>query len=68
MGYIYIEKHILKKIIRETNELIHSNIFIQKHRLGNSFIRQRKLSFSNMIYFILACEKKSIGINLGAVG
>lgn len=62
-----MEKHILKKIIRETNELIHSKIFIQKHRLGNSFTRQRKLSFSNMIYFILACEKKSIGINLADI-
>lgn len=62
-----MEKHVLNKIIHETNELIHSDAFIQRHRLGNSFMRQRKLSFSNMLYFILACEKKSIGINLAEI-
>lgn len=57
-------KNILKKIIMETKNLIHSESFHQKHRLAKGFSRQRKFSFTHVIYFILARENKSININL----
>ncbi len=44
-------------------KLIHSERFIHKHRIGTGFTRNRKLSFSQLIYFILASGKKSIGVN-----
>lgn len=62
-GYIFM-KNILKKIIVETKNLIQSESFHQRHRLAKGFSRQRKFSFTHVIYFILARENKSININL----
>ncbi len=53
----------LISILQHSNELITSENFLMKYRIGNAFTRSRKLSFQNMIYFILRCTHKSISIN-----
>ncbi len=40
-----------------------SDSFRMKHRIGNAFSRSGKLSFHNLIYFILRSSHKSISIN-----
>lgn len=62
-----MNNHIFKKIIHKTRQLICSEEFIRKHRIGNSFTRRRKLSFSSLFYFILASSKKSIGANFAEI-
>lgn len=58
-----MEKQLLKNIILNTKCLIHSDDFLNRHRLCNGFTRQSKLSFTDIIYFILSRENKSISIN-----
>lgn len=55
---------ILKNIFSLCNELICSNHFKSAYRIGSSFTRSRKLSFSNAIYFILGASKKALSANL----
>lgn len=55
---------ILKNIFSRCNELICSDIFKSAYRIGSSFTRSRKLSFSNAIYFILGASKKALSSNL----
>lgn len=54
-------KDLFETVIRKTRQLICSEKFIHKHRIGNGFTR--KLSFPQPIYFILASGKRSIGVN-----
>lgn len=54
---------ILSSILQISNERIHSEIFLEKYRIGNAFTRTGKLSFPNLIYFILRSSHKSISIN-----
>lgn len=51
---------ILSQILKKTNEFIISNEFKEAYSLGNSFTRNRKLSFSNAIYFICSALRKSL--------
>lgn len=60
-------KKLIEQIISKTKQLINSEDFIRKHRIGNSFTRTRKLSLPNLLYFILGSENKSIGINLAEI-
>jgi len=54
---------LLTSILQHSNELILSEGFLVRHRIGNAFTRSGKLSFSNLIYFILQSAHKSIQIN-----
>ena len=63
MRGIFMEKQLLKNIILNTKCLIHSDDFLNRHRLSNGFTRQSKLSFTDIMYFILSRENKSISIN-----
>ena len=54
---------LLTSILQCSNDLITSKDFLTKHRIGNAFTRSRKLSFPNLIYFILQSAHKSISIN-----
>ena len=63
MRGMLMEKQLLKNIIINTKYLIHSDDFLKRHRLSNGFTRQSKLSFTDIIYFILSRENKSISIN-----
>lgn len=54
---------LLTSILQSSNELITSNNFLANHRIGNAFTRSGKLSFSNLIYFVLQSTHKSIPIN-----
>ena len=54
---------LLTSILQHSNELITSESFLTKHRIGNAFTRSGKLSFQNLIYFILQSVHKSISIN-----
>lgn len=58
-----MNKNLFETVIRKTRQLIRSEKFILKHRIGNGFTRNRKLSFPQLIYFILASGKNSIGVN-----
>ena len=53
----------LTSILKCSNELISSGEFCTKHRIGSAFTRSRKLSFSDLIYYILRSVHKSISIN-----
>lgn len=54
---------LLTSILQCSNELITSEDFLTKHRIGNAFTRSGKLSFPNLIYFILQSSHKSISID-----
>lgn len=54
---------LLTSILQCSNELITSDDFLANHRIGNAFTRSRKLSFPNLIYFVLQSVHKSIPIN-----
>ncbi|MBO5057001.1 MAG: hypothetical protein J6C64_11695 [Lachnospiraceae bacterium] len=54
---------ILSSILQNADKKINSNAFVQKYRIENSFSRSGKLSFPNLIYFILQSAHKSISIN-----
>lgn len=58
-----MNSNLFETVMRKTRQLICSERFIHKHRIGNGFTRNRKLSFPQLIYFILASGKKSIGVN-----
>lgn len=51
---------LLSLILKETNDLITSNEYKEAYSLGNSFSRNRKLSFANTILFICSVLRKSI--------
>lgn len=53
----------LTSILQCSNELITSDDFLVNHRIGNAFTRSGKLSFPNLIYFVLQSAHKSIPIN-----
>ena len=54
---------LLTFILQSSNELITSEDFLTRHRIGNAFTRSGKLPFSNLIYFVLQSVHKSIPIN-----
>lgn len=54
---------LLTSILQCSNALITSGDFLTRHRIDNAFIRSGKLSFPNLIYFVLQSVHKSIPIN-----
>lgn len=54
---------LLTSILQSSNKLITSEDFLKRNRIGNAFTRSGKLSFHNLIYFILHASHKSISIN-----
>lgn len=60
MDYINALSHILK----ESDKLINSFEFKEAYTTENTFIRERKLSFQNCIYFILSGLRKSLSIEI----
>lgn len=59
----FMNTNTLTSILKSSNELIVSESFRAKHRIGNAFTRSGKLSFQNLIYFILRSTHKSISVN-----
>lgn len=56
---------LLKKIFNEVNHLINTERFKSNNRLNeSSFTRKRKMSFKDIIYFILASPQKSLSFEL----
>ena len=51
---------LLPKILKYRNNLIISSEFKEAYSLGNSFSRNRKLSFHNAVFFISSVLRKSI--------
>lgn len=51
---------LLSTILKDTNNLITSSEFKEAYSLGNSFSRNRKLSFHNAVFFISSVLRKSI--------
>lgn len=60
---IIMNTKLLTSILQHSNELIKSDSFLLKHRIGNAFTRSGKLSFPNLIYFVLQSVHKSISVN-----
>ncbi|MBP2630156.1 MAG: hypothetical protein H6Q70_784 [Firmicutes bacterium] len=54
---------VISSILQAANQQITSKSFLEKHRIGNSFTRSGKLSFSGLIYFILQAAHKLLSIN-----
>lgn len=59
----FMNTKLLTSILQSSNDLITSEDFLTRHRIGNAFTRSGKLSFSNLIYFVLQSVHKSIPIN-----
>lgn len=55
---------LLSSILKETNNLINSKEYKYAYSLGDSFSRNRKLSFSNTIHFICSGLRKSISYEI----
>lgn len=55
---------LLSLILKETNNLITSTEYKEAYRLGNSFTRNRKLTFSNIVHFICSGLKKCISLEI----
>ena len=60
---VFMNTKLLTSILQSSNELIASEDFLTRHRIGNAFTRSGKLPFSNLIYFVLQSVHKSIPIN-----
>lgn len=54
---------IFSSIITSVNHCIHSQEYVDQYHIKNAFTRSRKLSFSNIVYFILNSAHKSLSIN-----
>lgn len=63
MRGVFMNTKLLTSILQSSNGLISSEDFLKRHRIGNAFTRSGKLSFSNLIYFVLQSVHKSIPIN-----
>lgn len=60
-----LNKNAIYTLIKNVKNLIASDEFRVKHSLEkNAFTRNRKLSFQDIIYFILALPRKSLSIEL----
>ena len=63
----FMNTKLLTSILQSSNDLITSEDFLTRHRIGNAFTRSGKLSFSNLIYFVLQSVHKSIPINYAPI-
>lgn len=59
----FMNTKLLTSILQSSNKLITSEDFLKRNRIGNAFTRSGKISFHNLIYFILQSSYKSIPIN-----
>lgn len=55
---------LLSRILKKSNNLIKSEDYKESYKIGNSFSRKRKLSFSNAIYFICSALRKSLSAEI----
>lgn len=58
---------IFNNVITKTKHLIQSKDYHVAYSMGNSFSRSRKLSFQQMIYYILKQSKNSLAANISAM-
>jgi len=56
--------NVLSQILKKSDKLINSAEFKEAYTADNTFIRDRKLSFENSVYFILSCLRKSLSIEI----
>jgi hypothetical protein len=56
--------NVLSQILKKSDKLINSPEFKEAYTADNTFIRDRKLSFENSIYFILSGLRKSLSIEI----
>ena len=55
---------LLSSILKTTNTLIKSEEYKEAYRIDNSFLRKRKLSLSNTVYFICSALRKSLSTEI----
>ena len=53
-----------KELIEKINELLHTDEFLNAHRLPNRFVRKGILSMYHVILYLLYTSKQSISINI----
>lgn len=58
---------IFNNIIQQSQKLIDSKDFQRIYRRNNSFSRKRKISFQQMIYFILNQSRRSLAVNISSM-
>lgn len=58
---------IFNNIIQQSRVLINSADYQRTYRRNNSFSRKRKISFQQMIYFILHQSRKSLSVNISSM-
>ena len=55
-----------KELIEKINELLHTDEFLNAHRLPNRFVRKGILSMYHVILYLLYTSKQSMSINLNS--
>lgn len=58
---------ICREILQKISELIHSESFLESHRVKNRFIRKGLLTMTHIIVYLLYTSKQSMSINLGNI-
>lgn len=59
---------IFSAISRSLKKRIVSSEFFDDYHIGKAFSRSRKLSFQNLVYFVLNSTHKSLAINYAHLG
>ena len=58
---------ICREILQKISELIHSESFLESHRVKNRFIRKGLLTMTHIIVYLLYTSKQSMSINLSNI-
>ena len=58
---------ICREILQKISELIHSESFLESHRVKNQFIRKGLLTMTHIIVYLLYTSKQSMSINLSNI-
>ena len=58
---------ICREILQKISKLIHSESFLESHRVKNRFIRKGLLTLTHIIVYLLYTSKQSMSINLSNI-
>ena len=58
---------ICREILQKISKLIHSESFLESHRVKNRFIRKGLLTMTHIIVYLLYTSKQSMSINLSNI-
>jgi hypothetical protein len=58
---------ICRESLQKISELIHSESFLESHRVKNRFIQKGLLTMTHLIVYLLYTSKQSMSINLSNI-